>query len=83
MVLSGVEFSQMVSATLRNASLGVPQTFSTISGVYLAKWRLRTWKTQRSCWSVGSFGRGSASSGADSPPMSSPTTLPWLPPTEA
>ena len=70
----------MVSATFRNASFGVPQTFSTISGVYLAKWRLRTWKTQRSCSSVGSVGRGSPSFGADSPPTSSPIEAALAPP---
>src|SRR4028118_973025 len=73
----------MVSATLRNASFGVPQTFSTISGVYLAKWRLRTWKTVRSCWSVGSVGRSPSPFGSDCPPVPSPPRRAWRPPTEA
>ena len=32
-VLSGPEAEQKMSATLRNRSFGIPQTFSTISGV--------------------------------------------------
>ncbi len=36
LVLSRPEFAMRVSATLMNSSFGVPQIFSTISGVYRA-----------------------------------------------
>src|SRR5437773_11364562 len=41
-----------------NFSLGEPQTFSTISGVYRLKCRFRIWNTQCGFWSVGSFSAG-------------------------
>src|SRR5207249_9576506 len=41
-----------------NFSLGEPQTFSTISGVYRLKWRFRIWNTQCGFSSVGSFSAG-------------------------
>jgi hypothetical protein len=42
------------SATFRNWALGVPQIFSTISGVYRSTCFFRSWKTQRGFCSVSS-----------------------------
>ncbi len=42
------------SATFRNVSFGVPQIFSTISGVYRSTCFFRSWKTQFGSCRVGS-----------------------------
>src|SRR6266496_1059905 len=57
-VRSRPEFEVSRSHTLANASGGTPQACSTISGVYRAKCRLSTWKTQRGWSSDSCTGRG-------------------------
>src|SRR5262245_65909337 len=68
-------------AALSNCSLGMPVILSTISGVYREYCCLRSWKTQRGCWSDGSYatlagsdsGIGAAEGvpGCDPPPLGS------------
>ena len=48
-VRSRPEFAVSSSQIRAKDSGGTPQACSTTSGVYRAKWRLRTWKTERGC----------------------------------
>ena len=48
------EHSEIIDATFRNLSLGVPVMRSTSSGVYWATWAFSRFHTQRGCWRVSS-----------------------------
>src|SRR5262245_37222296 len=65
-VRSAPELARIVSATLRNTSLGHPVPFSTTSGVYRLKCCLTIWKTVRGSWSVSSRRTGGLTSEATS-----------------
>ena len=54
MVFVGDEHSAIISQIFRNLALGVPQTRSTKSGVYMSTCCFSRFQTQRGCCKVGS-----------------------------